>query len=103
MSMKSKYLWMNGELVEYEKATFHFLTPALHYGVGVFEGIRCYATERGPAVFRLREHIERLVNSAKVFGFRELALYGRGADRRPSSRPSRSTASRNATSARWST
>ena len=55
-----------------EKATIHFLTPALHYGVGVFEGIRCYATQRGPAVFRLREHIRRLVNSAKILGFRQL-------------------------------
>ena len=42
MGMESKYIWMNGELVEYEKATFTFMTPALHYGVGVFEGIRCY-------------------------------------------------------------
>ena len=72
MSMKSKYLWMNGGLVEYEKATFHFLTPVAHYGAGVFEGIRCYATPRGPAVFRLREHIERLWDSALVFGFRSL-------------------------------
>jgi branched-chain amino acid aminotransferase len=72
MSMESKYLWMNGELVEYEKATFHFLTPVAHYGAGVFEGIRCYATPRGPAVFRLREHIERLWDSALVFGFHSL-------------------------------
>ena len=71
MGMKSRYLWMNGELVEFEKATIHFLTPALHYGVGVFEGIRSYATARGPAVFRLREHIQRLVNSTKILGFRE--------------------------------
>jgi branched-chain amino acid aminotransferase len=71
MTMKSNFVWMNGELVEFEKATVHFLTPALHYGVGVFEGIRCYATERGPAVFRLYEHITRLVNSAKVLGFRD--------------------------------
>ena len=71
MSMKSRYLWMNGELVEFEKATIHFLTPALHYGVGVFEGIRSYATKRGPAVFRLREHIQRLVNSTKILGFLE--------------------------------
>jgi len=70
MSMNSKYIWMNGELVDFEKATIHFLTPALHYGVGVFEGIRCYATDRGPAIFRLREHISRLINSAKVMGFR---------------------------------
>lgn len=72
MSMLSRYLWMNGELVEYEKATFHFLTPVAHYGAGVFEGIRCYATPRGPAVFRLREHIERLEDSALIFGFRSL-------------------------------
>lgn len=72
MTMESKYIWMNGELVEFEKATLHFLTPALHYGAGVFEGIRSYHTERGPAVFRLREHAERLVNSARVFGFRDL-------------------------------
>lgn len=72
MAMESKYVWMNGELVEFEKATLHFLTPALHYGAGVFEGIRSYHTERGPAVFRLREHAERLVNSARVFGFRQL-------------------------------
>ena len=49
-----------------------FLTPALHYGVAVFEGIRCYRTSRGPAVFRLREHIDRLFDSAHVLGFREL-------------------------------
>ncbi len=72
MGMQSKYIWMNGELVEFEKATLHFLTPALHYGVGVFEGIRCYATQRGPAVFRLKEHIRRLIHSAKILGFRQL-------------------------------
>ena len=71
MSMQSKFIWMHGELVEFEKATIHFLTPALHYGVGVFEGIRSYATSYGPAVFRLHEHIQRLVNSAKVLGFRD--------------------------------
>jgi branched-chain amino acid aminotransferase len=72
MGIESKYIWMNGELVEFEKATIHFLTPAVHYGQGVFEGIRCYTTERGPAVFRLLEHTERLVHSAKLFGFRSL-------------------------------
>jgi branched-chain amino acid aminotransferase len=72
MGMESKYVWMNGELVPYEKATLHFLTPALHYGVGVFEGIRSYATERGPAVFRLKDHCERLAQSALVLGFRAL-------------------------------
>lgn len=72
MGMESKYIWMNGSLVEYEKATLHFLTPALHYGAGVFEGIRSYGTSSGPAVFRLREHLDRLVDSAHVFGFRSL-------------------------------
>jgi branched-chain amino acid aminotransferase len=72
MGMESQFVWMNGELVPYEKATLHFLTPALHYGVGVFEGIRAYQTDRGPAIFRHREHMERLNNSARVLGFREL-------------------------------
>jgi branched-chain amino acid aminotransferase len=70
--MESKYIWMNGEMVEFEKATLHFLTPALHYGAAVFEGIRCYATEKGTAVFRLQEHVDRLLASARVFGFRDL-------------------------------
>jgi branched-chain amino acid aminotransferase len=72
MGMESRYIWMNGKLVESEQATVPFLNPALHYGLGVFEGIRCYATDCGSAVFRLKEHIERLLNSAKVLGFREL-------------------------------
>jgi branched-chain amino acid aminotransferase len=72
MNIQSKYIWFNGELVPFEKATLHFLTPALHYGVGVFEGIRSYATPNGAAVFRLKEHIRRLVNSSKVLGFQEL-------------------------------
>lgn len=72
MSMESKFIWMNGELVEFEKATIHFLTPAFHYGQGVFEGIRSYSTEHGPAIFCLREHIDRLIYSAKLFGFRSL-------------------------------
>lgn len=72
MGMESKFIWMNGSLVEFEKATLHFLTPALHYGAGVFEGIRSYATTSGPAVFRLKEHLNRLADSAHVFGFRSL-------------------------------
>lgn len=72
MGIESKYIWMDGKLVEYENATVPFLNTALHYGLGVFEGIRCYATEDGPAVFRLREHMERLVNSARILGFREV-------------------------------
>jgi branched-chain amino acid aminotransferase len=72
MGMESKFIWMNGELVPFEKATIHFLTPALHYGAAVFEGIRTYDTPKGPAVFRLREHMERLLDSAHVFGFRDV-------------------------------
>ena len=72
MAMESKYIWMNGKMVPFEKATLHFLTPALHYGAAVFEGIRAYETPEGTAVFRLREHTERLFDSARVFGFREL-------------------------------
>ena len=72
MGMESKFIWMNGELVPYEKATIHVLTPALHYGAAVFEGIRAYDTPKGPAVFRLTEHMERLLGSAEVFGFRDL-------------------------------
>ncbi len=71
MGMESKYIWMDGKLVEFEKATVHFLTPALHYGLGVFEGIRCYKTPKGPAVFRLREHLERLVDSIEILGVRD--------------------------------
>lgn len=71
MGMESKYIWMDGELVEFDQATVHFLTPALHYGLSIFEGIRCYDTPQGPAVFRLREHLERLLDSAKVFGIRD--------------------------------
>jgi branched-chain amino acid aminotransferase len=57
---------MNGELVDWADATVHVGTHGLHYGSGVFEGIRCYETERGPAVFRLKEHMERLRDSAKL-------------------------------------
>jgi branched-chain amino acid aminotransferase len=62
-----RWIWMNGRLVEFEKATVHVMSHALHYGSGVFEGIRCYDTRRGPAVFRLPEHIRRLELSAKVY------------------------------------
>ena len=60
-------IWMDGKLVDWEDATVHILTHALHYGSGVFEGIRCYETSRGPAVFRLRDHLDRMERSAKIF------------------------------------
>jgi branched-chain amino acid aminotransferase len=59
-------IWMNGELVDWADATVHVGVHGLHYGTGVFEGIRCYETEKGPAVFRLTDHLQRLHNSAKL-------------------------------------
>ena len=59
-------IWMDGALVDWDAAQVHVLTHALHYGSGVFEGIRCYETAEGPAVFRLREHMQRLERSAKM-------------------------------------
>ncbi len=60
-------VWMNGQMVDWKDATVHVLSHALHYGTGVFEGIRCYETSKGPAVFRLREHMERLHRSGRIF------------------------------------
>ena len=59
-------IWMNGELVDWADATVHVGSHGLHYGSGVFEGIRCYETPKGPAVFRLADHLERLQNSARL-------------------------------------
>ena len=59
-------IWMNGELIPWEEARIHVLTHTLHYGTGVFEGIRAYETDKGPAVFRLTDHIVRLFDSAKI-------------------------------------
>ncbi len=64
----TKYIWMDGELVDWDDATVHVLSHGLHYGTGAFEGIRAYETDRGPAVFRLTEHIERLARSCKALG-----------------------------------
>lgn len=64
---KSKYIWMNGKFVDWDDANIHVLSHVIHYGSSVFEGIRCYKTPDGPAVFRLDEHIERLLNSAKIY------------------------------------
>ena len=62
----SESIWIDGELVPWEEANIHVLSHSLHYGSGVFEGIRAYPTSRGVAVFRLTDHIERLFNSAKI-------------------------------------
>ncbi len=60
-------IWMDGEFVDWDDAQVHVLTHGLHYGSGVFEGVRCYDTENGPAIFRWDEHLERLYNSAKPY------------------------------------
>ncbi len=59
-------IWFNGELVPWRDAKIHVLTHGLHYGTGVFEGLRAYATDKGPAIFRLQDHTRRLLNSAKI-------------------------------------
>jgi branched-chain amino acid aminotransferase len=68
---ETEKIWMNGELVDWADAKVHVGVHGLHYGSGVFEGIRCYDTAKGPAIFRLPEHLERLENSAKIL-FMEL-------------------------------
>ncbi len=63
---KAKYIWMDGEFTPWDEAKVHILTHTLHYGNGVFEGTRAYQTEKGLAIFKLREHTQRLLNSAKI-------------------------------------
>src|SRR5947209_11167765 len=59
-------IWHNGEFIKWDDARVHVMSHVLHYGSSVFEGIRCYKTRRGPAVFRLREHMQRFLNSARI-------------------------------------
>lgn len=67
---RAEWVWKNGEIVPWASASIHVSSHALHYGSGVFEGIRCYGTQAGPAVFRLDAHLARLYNSAAVYGIR---------------------------------
>jgi branched-chain amino acid aminotransferase len=64
---KTEKIWMDGKLVNWDDAQVHVLTHTLHYGLGAFEGIRCYKTDKGPAIFRLDEHVDRLFASAGIF------------------------------------
>lgn len=64
---ESGKIWFNGELVDWKDAKIHVLSHVVHYGSSVFEGIRCYNTKKGPAIFRLREHAQRLINSGKIY------------------------------------
>ena len=63
---KTEFIWQNGEFVKWDDAKAHVLSHGLHYGSGVFEGIRCYETPRGTAIFRLSEHMARLQRSARL-------------------------------------
>ena len=63
----TQFIWFNGKLVPWEKATVHVLSHALHYGSSVFEGVRAYPTHKGVAIFRLRDHTRRLLDSAKIY------------------------------------
>jgi branched-chain amino acid aminotransferase len=64
----NEVIWFDGEFIPFKDATVHVLTHSLHYGMGVFEGVRAYNTEYGPAIFRLAEHTKRLLNSGKILG-----------------------------------
>lgn len=68
LSDRDGWIWQNGRLVPWREATVHVLTHTLHYGVGVFEGVRAYATPEGPCIFRLEAHTRRLFNSAHILG-----------------------------------
>ncbi len=70
MSDRDGVIWYDGEMVPWREATTHVLTHTLHYGMGVFEGVRAYKTEQGTAIFRLQEHTDRLFRSAHIFGMK---------------------------------
>ena len=70
MADRNGVIWYNGKLVPWREANTHVLTHTLHYGMGVFEGVRCYATGDGPAIFRLADHTDRLFRSAQIFGMK---------------------------------
>lgn len=67
MATEAKKIWMDGAIVDAGSAHIHVLSHTFHYGVGVFEGIRCYATRNGPSIFRLEEHVRRLIASARIY------------------------------------
>ncbi len=67
MIKKTEKIWMDGRFVDWDNANVHVMTHTLHFGLGVFEGIRCYETKDGPAIFRLKEHVQRLFKSAHIF------------------------------------
>ena len=74
MIQPTEKIWRNGEFIPWDEARVHIMTHALHYGTSVFEGIRCYATSSGPAIFRGKEHIRRLFDSAKIYRMADLGF-----------------------------
>jgi len=70
MAVRDGFIWLDGELVPWQEAKVHVLTHTLHYGMGVFEGVRAYETDRGPAVFRLQDHTDRFFNSAHILNMK---------------------------------
>ena len=64
---KTEKIWHNGKFIAWDDATLHVMSHVVHYGSSVFEGIRCYALPTGPAIFRAREHMQRLINSARIY------------------------------------
>ncbi len=63
----TKHIWHNGKLIPWEQAQIHVMSHVVHYGSSVFEGIRCYSTEKGAAIFRLQDHMQRMLDSAKIY------------------------------------
>ena len=70
MAVRDGFIWLDGELVPWQEAKVHVLTHTLHYGMGVFEGVRAYETDKGPAIFRMKEHTDRLFNSAHIMNMK---------------------------------
>ena len=70
MADQSKYIWFNGKILPWKKAKIHVMSHVLHYGSGVFEGIKCYNTDHGGAIFKLNEHIDRLFESASTYNMK---------------------------------
>ncbi|NWG86790.1 MAG: aminotransferase class IV, partial [Hydrogenophilaceae bacterium] len=70
MADRDGHIWYDGKLVPWREATTHVLTHTLHYGMGVFEGVRAYRTDQGPAIFRLQDHTDRLFRSAHILGMK---------------------------------
>ena len=100
MIKPTEKIWHNGRFIDWNDAKIHVLSHVTSYGSSVFEGIRCYATPSGPAIFRVREHIRRLLDSAKIYRI-EMHLLDRRTCRRHESNWCASTSWTPATSVRW--